>query len=133
MTLNQAIKSAYSQYFGFAGRASRREFWLWVMFVMTILTGLAILGALTELAPPPFRGVVWDLVIFAYLIFWGGSLIPNHALVFRRLHDTDRSAWWLLISAIPLLGAVFILILMCLPGTEGPNRFGVAPRSGAAA
>jgi len=54
-------------------------------------------------------------------------LIPGWAVLFRRLHDTDRSAWWLLLVLIPVLGWLVILIFNCQRGTPGENRFGPDP------
>ena len=56
-----------------------------------------------------------------------GNLIPGLAVGFRRLHDTNRSAWWTLIALIPLIGGIVLLVFYCLAGTQGPNRFGSAP------
>jgi uncharacterized membrane protein YhaH (DUF805 family) len=47
--------------------------------------------------------------------------------MFRRLHDTDRSAWWWLIAFVPLVGAILLIVWLCQRGTDGPNRFGLAP------
>jgi uncharacterized membrane protein YhaH (DUF805 family) len=53
-----------------------------------------------------------------------GLLLPNLALAVRRLHDTDRSGWWLLIGLIPIVGSLVLLVFYLLPGTQGQNRFG---------
>ena len=57
-----------------------------------------------------------------------GVIVPSIAVAFRRLHDTNRSAWWLLIAFLPLIGSVVLLIFYCLDGTPGPNRFGQDPK-----
>jgi uncharacterized membrane protein YhaH (DUF805 family) len=57
-----------------------------------------------------------------------GALVPNLALGFRRLHDIDKSAWWLLIVLIPFIGALVLLYFAVQPGTVGPNKFGPDPR-----
>ena len=54
-------------------------------------------------------------------------LIPNLAVSFRRLHDIDRSAWWLLIAAVPLVGIIVVLFWQCQSGTIGKNDFGMDP------
>jgi uncharacterized membrane protein YhaH (DUF805 family) len=59
-----------------------------------------------------------------------GSLalfLPTLAVAVRRLHDTDRTGWWILIGLIPLIGWIIYLVFMCQRGTEGPNRFGEDP------
>ena len=53
-----------------------------------------------------------------------GLFLPSLAVTVRRLHDTDRSGWWILIAFVPFVGAVVLIVFMCLPGTAGPNRFG---------
>ena len=62
------------------------------------------------------------------IVFWLATLVPSIAVGVRRLHDTDRSGWWLLIGLIPLAGAIVLLVFNLLEGTRGPNRFGPDPR-----
>ena len=65
-----------------------------------------------------------------------GLLCPSLAVAFRRFHDIDRSAWWLLIGLIPILGTIVVIYWAAQPGTKGPNRFGsdpIAEEEGAAA
>ena len=65
-------------------------------------------------------------------ILWAlGNFLPSLAVGVRRLHDTDRSGWWLLIAFIPLIGAIVLLVFFCTRGTPGPNRFGNDPLGGA--
>jgi uncharacterized membrane protein YhaH (DUF805 family) len=54
-------------------------------------------------------------------------LLPNLAVAVRRLHDTDRSGWWLLIALLPLIGLIVLIVFFCIRGTPGPNRFGPDP------
>jgi uncharacterized membrane protein YhaH (DUF805 family) len=56
-----------------------------------------------------------------------GLFVPSLAVAFRRLHDTDRSAWWILISLLPLIGSIWLFILTLLGGTEGSNGYGPQP------
>jgi uncharacterized membrane protein YhaH (DUF805 family) len=58
-------------------------------------------------------------------------LIPSIAVTVRRLHDTDRSGWWILLGLIPLVGTIILLVFVCLDGTPGPNRFGTNPKQSA--
>ena len=60
-------------------------------------------------------------------LFALGILIPHLAVMVRRLHDTDRSGWWLLLGLLPLLGGLVLLIFFIIGGTRGPNRFGPDP------
>lgn len=63
---------------------------------------------------------LWSLIVF----------IPSLAVAIRRLHDTDRSGWWLLIGLVPLIGAIVLLVFYLTDGTRGPNRFGPDPKGG---
>ena len=62
------------------------------------------------------------------LLFYLAILIPSIAVAIRRLHDTNRSGWWLLIALIPFIGALVLLVFYVLPGTVGPNKFGEDPK-----
>lgn len=61
---------------------------------------------------------LWSLIVF----------IPALAVVIRRLHDTDRSGWWILISLVPLIGGLVLFVFYLIEGTRGPNRFGPDPK-----
>lgn len=108
-------------YVGFSGRARRKEFWMFVL-VNLVLTGvLAALDKMLGLRIAKDEGLL--TTIYGVLIF-----LPNLALQFRRLHDTDRSAWWLLLLLIPIVGWLVILVFNCQNGTPGANRFGSDPK-----
>jgi uncharacterized membrane protein YhaH (DUF805 family) len=108
--------TAYKNYWDFQGRAGRSEYWLFFLWLM-ILGGVAGLLDALVFHSLGFGGPTALFVTFAHLI-------PNLSLTFRRLHDTNRSAWWLLIAFIPLLGAVALFVFSLLRGTQGENRFG---------
>jgi uncharacterized membrane protein YhaH (DUF805 family) len=115
------------KYAVFEGRARRAEYWQF--FVLTL--AISILGqVLIEM----FKGVPLLGFVFALaLVVVGlGLIVPSLAVGFRRLHDIDKSAWWLLIGLIPLIGAIVLLVFFVLPGTPGPNRFGPDPKGGEA-
>jgi uncharacterized membrane protein YhaH (DUF805 family) len=110
--------TAYRRYWDFQGRASRSEYWLfflWV-FILGFVAGLVDRLALQS----------HDLIGPCTLFVTFANLIPNLSLSFRRLHDTDRSAWWLLIALIPILGGLVLFVFSVLAGTRGENRFGPA-------
>lgn len=110
-----AIKTCFSKYVDFKGRARRPEYWWWVLFnvLVSIVLGLVDLA----LAAVHVPGVLSNL---ASLVF----LLPSLAVGVRRLHDTDRSGWWLLLWLIPLIGWIIVIVFLCQRGTDGPNRFG---------
>lgn len=116
--------AAYRRYADFQGRSGRSEYWMFVLLILLVAIGFAILdGILTAIG-----GRVLGLLAAApYALFILASVIPSLAVGFRRLHDINRSAWWVLISLIPFVGSVVLLVFYCLPGTPGPNRFGPPP------
>jgi uncharacterized membrane protein YhaH (DUF805 family) len=105
-------------FFGFNGRISRRTFWL---YGVVVLLGLALLGhALLDIAG--VRAEVADLVVNLILVW------PALAISAKRWHDRDRSAVWLLINLLPVIGWLWALIDNgAVKGTAGPNRFGADP------
>ena len=144
MTFGQSNKHVFGNYATFQGRASRSDFWWWYLFtsigsfvvfipvipryndlinssmnqagsaamVMPPITGLAALGLALS--------TIWSLAI----------LIPTIAVAARRLHDTNKSGWLLLLWFLSCcfgIGAIILIILWILPSTPGPNRYGEGP------
>jgi uncharacterized membrane protein YhaH (DUF805 family) len=109
--------AAYGRYWDFQGRAGRSEYWLFGLF--NLLVGLAA-GLVDTVV---FRPQGWSVGPCG-LFFTFANLIPNLSVGFRRLHDIDRSAWWLLMSVIPVLGWLALFVFSVMPGTPGANRFG---------
>ncbi len=116
MTFTQAIASGFKNYVNFSGRACRSKFWFWQLFIV-----LASIVA-----------VIFDSVIqtpnqvFAAL-FGLATMIPDLAVMVRRMHDTDFRGWWLLLGFVPLIGMIVLIVWWCLEGTRGYNRFGADP------
>jgi uncharacterized membrane protein YhaH (DUF805 family) len=113
MDFAQAVKSGFKNYVGFEGRASRSEYWYWTLF--SIIAAM-VAGSLDTIGGFGFFGAIVSLGLF----------LPSLAIMFRRLHDIDRTAWWILIS-FTIIGALLLLFWACLRGTVGPNRFGPDP------
>lgn len=116
--------AAYKRYFEFTGRGSRSEYWLFFLCfvlqaVIAVVIDQVVFGG-GRTGPLAIYGPAYILVILA-------NIIPSLSAGFRRLHDTNRSAWWLLISLIPFIGSIVLIVFYCLPGTPGPNRFGPEP------
>ena len=103
-------------YTGFSGRASRTEYWMFTLVNFLALVALWILYAIAHAA------------IILLLIYEFGVLLPGLAVTFRRLHDTDRSGWWVLLSVIPLIGAIVLLVFLCIDSNPGENRYGSNPK-----
>ncbi|MBJ3815343.1 DUF805 domain-containing protein [Shimwellia pseudoproteus] len=108
-------------YLGFSGRARRKEYW---MFILVNFILSAVLGILDNmLGLKIFGDKALLTTLYGIAIF-----LPWWAVQFRRLHDTDRSAWWLLLLVIPVLGWLVILAFSCQAGTSSANRYGPSPK-----
>ena len=101
---------------GFSGRSSRGEYWWFFAMNMALGLGMRLFDLVIGM---PVLGIVFMLVV----------LLPNVAVSIRRLHDSNRSGWWMLIGLVPVAGAFALLALMVLPGTNAKNRFGQIPVS----
>jgi uncharacterized membrane protein YhaH (DUF805 family) len=119
MTFGAAVSSVLTQYTGFSGRARRSEFWWYTLFASAVYLVVALIDAAMNTT---LLGLIVSL----------GLLLPTLAVTVRRLHDTGRSGWWILISLIPLAGAIVLLVFECQDSEPGPNRFGPSPKSDAA-
>lgn len=106
----------WKKYVAFAGRARRKEYWMFVLFNFLAQLVLNILDGV--LGTSGILSLVYNLAV----------LLPSLAVCSRRLHDTDRSAWWMLIALVPFVGGIVLLVFMCLDGTPGENRFGANPK-----
>jgi uncharacterized membrane protein YhaH (DUF805 family) len=117
MGFGQAIATCFRKYAVFSGRASRSEYWFFMLFQLLLLIGLMIVDGLA------FRGSAAVFTTLAWLIL----LLPGFAVTVRRLHDIDMSGWWILIPFVPLIGGILLLVWTCQRGTQGANRFGMGP------
>ncbi len=112
MNFTKSIQTCYKKFFDFSGRASKSEYW-WFQLYGIIIYGLLFV----------FQG---DLA-FVFSILAIANIIPLWAAAVRRLHDTDKSGWFILISIIPFIGLIIIFLLM-VDGSKGKNRFGPKPK-----
>lgn len=110
------------QYFDFSGRARRKEYWMYTLFNLLALIAASIVDSVLGLTGEAGIGPIYGLYAIAVLI-------PGLAVSVRRLHDIDRSGWWLLIAFIPLIGAIVLIVWACSEGTRGDNRFGADPKA----
>jgi len=113
---------AFKKYATFSGRATRKEYWMFVLINFLITLGIMVIAGVimqaTENGIGSLLGNIYNLVIF----------LPSLALSVRRLHDTNHSGWWLLISLIPLIGFVVLLIFMVTDSQQGDNKYGPNPK-----
>jgi uncharacterized membrane protein YhaH (DUF805 family) len=105
-------------YVGFTGRARRREYWYFALFNLAISV---VLGLIQSAFDTTVLTALYSLAV----------LLPSLAVAVRRLHDTDRSGWWLLIGLIPFVGFIVLLVFMLLDSTPGTNQFGSSPKAAA--
>jgi uncharacterized membrane protein YhaH (DUF805 family) len=113
MNFAEAISSGFSKYVQFGGRACRSEYWYWTLFVVIATIVANIIDATLGLG---FVGAIVGLGLF----------LPGLAVSARRLHDIDRTFWWVLL-AFTIIGTLVLIYWACLRGTAGPNRFGADP------
>lgn len=104
-----------NHYIDFNGRATRKQYWMYTLFYI-ILSFLA--GFVSAFLGETFYKIV-------SVVLGLGFFLPSLSIAARRLHDTDRSAWWLLLLLpfINVIGSIVLLVFFCLPSMEGENRF----------
>ncbi len=117
---------ALGKFATFSGRSRRKEYWYFTLVYVIAEIVLAVVDMATGLYSQS-TGIGVLSGIFALAM-----ILPSLSVTVRRLHDTGRSAWWLLIVLIPLLGAIVLLVFMILDGEPGSNRFGANPKAAAA-
>jgi len=116
------LEALTAKYATFDGRARRKEYWYFVLFYCLALVALVIVdgitGTLDEETGAGLLGGLFVLVTF----------IPTLAVTVRRLHDTNRRGWWILINIIPVIGGIVLLIFTVQDSQPGANRFGPNPK-----
>lgn len=123
MGFADAIRTCLGKYATFSGRASRSEYWWFYLFIVLVFAVLIILD-MTILGYDPEDPLDYPVLFFIGLL---ALFLPMLSAAIRRLHDTDRSGWWYLITFIPVIGGIVLLVFLILKGTEGTNRFGPDP------
>jgi|SRR5690554_1828813 len=114
------------KYAVFSGRARRKEYWFFALFniIISFVLGFidGFVGTFSVDAGIGVLGGIYTLAI----------LLPSIAVSVRRLHDTDRSGWWLLISLVPIIGVIVLLVFMIQDSKPGENRYGAYPKEAGA-
>ncbi|MFH9552919.1 DUF805 domain-containing protein [Streptomyces sp. NBC_00377] len=103
------------KYAVFGGRARRQEYWMFTLFSVIVSIVLAIIDAAIGSS---ILGIIYAVAV----------LLPSLGVAVRRLHDTGRSGWWILIALIPLVGAIVLLVFLASEGKQEPNQYGPNPK-----
>ena len=115
MSFTDAVKSVFSQYVGFKGRARRSEYWWFVLFNIIVSVVISLLASLTG----------WNFLSILYSL---AVLLPGLAVAVRRLHDIGKSGWFYLFAFIPLVGAIILRVWFCKDSEPGANAYGPNPK-----
>lgn len=108
--------SALKKYAVFDGRARRKEYWMFQLFYIIFLCIAVIIDM-----------VIGTLMVF-YILYILAMAIPSISVTVRRLHDIDKSGWWYFISCVPIIGGIWLLVLVCTEGDRGINGYGYNPK-----
>ena len=129
MTFGDSVKTCFSKYVTFSGRASRSEFWWWILFTWAVSIGLSIVdsllfgetivydGGFESSTDTPILSGLFSLAIF----------LPTISVIVRRLHDRDKSGWWYWLALVPLVGIIILIVWWATEGTRGANSYGPDP------
>ena len=117
------------RYADFSGRSRRLEYWMFQLFYFLVLiVGVVLVSVIGSLSGDSASSAIFVVAATGFVVGYLALFIPMLAVQVRRLHDQDKSGWFLLLGVIPYLGGLILLILMCIDGTPGPNRFGPDPK-----
>ncbi len=109
-------------YVGFSGRARRTEFWMFTLFNM-------VAGIITSIVDRIIGLGDWSAYGGPITVLYGlAVLLPSLAVAIRRLHDTNRSGWWILLGLVPLVGFIVLIVFYAQAGNIGANKYGADPK-----
>lgn len=123
MDFMTAVRTCFSKYVDFSGRARRSEFWYFVLF--TLLVGV-VSGVVDSILGTDFDtsgGLINSVTSLALFL-------PSLAVAVRRLHDIGRSGWWILLGLIPIVGWIIVIVWYCTDTRRGDNQYGPDPKYG---
>ena len=103
------------QYADFSGRATRQQFWMYVLWYVLLYVGIGIIGVVTDIEE---LTLLYGLVV----------LVPGIAITARRLHDTNMSGWWQLIGLVPFIGLIVMIVFLVRAGDQTANQYGPDPK-----
>ncbi|MBQ4818929.1 DUF805 domain-containing protein [Aquimarina sp. MMG016] len=123
--MNWYLKVLKENYANFEGRARRKEYWMFTLFNVLIILGLYVLAMVFLFMEINALASVFGIL---YVIYALGVLVPGLAVAVRRLHDTGKSGWMILVGLIPLIGGIWLLVLYVTEGDKGDNEYGPDPK-----
>ncbi len=109
------------KYAVFNGRASRSEFWWFVLFNIIVAFVLGFIDGLLGTTTQSGYGLLSGIYSLAVLL-------PAIGVAIRRLHDSGKTGWWLLLCFVPIIGAIVLIVFYCLDSEPGPNQYGENPK-----
>lgn len=115
MNFPDAVRSVLTKYAVFSGRARRSEYWWFFLFNLVVS---AVAAGIDAAIGTPIIAIIVGLAL----------LLPTLAVGARRLHDTGRTGWLLLLAIIPLIGAIVLIVFFCQDTQPGDNQYGAAPK-----
>ena len=118
MSFTEAVGSGFRKYVVFNGRSSRSAYWWWYLFVIIGAVVFAVVDGI--IGTYPLLYLLWVLAV----------IFPQFAVSIRRLHDIDKSGWWILFGLVPLIGGIMLLIWAVSRGTEGTRSSTPPSRTG---
>lgn len=119
MNFVEAVASVFGKYATFSGRARRSEYWWFFLFDVIVSV---VMFAVDTAIKTPIPGLIVSLAL----------LLPALAVTVRRLHDTGRSGWFILIGIIPIVGSIVLIVFACQDSQPGENQYGPSPKHEAA-
>jgi uncharacterized membrane protein YhaH (DUF805 family) len=111
------------KYAVFSGRARRKEYWFFILFNMIFAIVAMIVDNVLGIA---IEGLGYGPI---YILYGLAILLPNLGVLVRRLHDVGKNGWFFFITFIPIVGAIWLLVLLCRDGVQGENQYGPNPKS----
>jgi uncharacterized membrane protein YhaH (DUF805 family) len=127
VSFGEAISQAFRNAFVYRGRASRSAYWWFILFQDISLIALQVIVVIVLAASGTGAGAGAAIENIMVIVVGISLVLVSISLLVRRLHDTNRSAWWMLIALVPFVGAITLLIFTVQKGTPGTNWYGAQP------
>lgn len=124
MSFIEAVKSVFSKYAVFQGRARTSEFWWFFLFNFLVKMVIPIIGTMVLGENP----ALCLLILYGLILYGLAAFLPSLAVGVRRLHDTGKSGWFILIGLIPVVGTIMLIIFYCQDSEPGENKYGPNPK-----